>query len=81
MDSIAIIYMMFFIMIIFVLIALGVFSIGFWIGFRVENKKIIKRRQEQCNNQYEESEKEIKAKKEWKKFLEYDGSTPNGVET
>lgn len=64
----------------FVLIGFAVFAIGFLIGYVIENHKTVKRREETLNNKNEESEQEKKAKKEWKKFLEYDGSAPQGVE-
>ena len=59
----------------FTLMALGVFAVGFFIGYKSEDKKILKKKTKTY-----ESDKEIKAKKEWKKFLEYDGSAPNGAE-
>ena len=64
----------------FVLMGLGVFAVGFFIGYKSEDRKILKKKQQKEMTKTYESEKEIKAKKEWKKFLEYDGSAPNGAE-
>ena len=51
------------------LIAFGIFAVGFLIGYKRENKKILKNNLYKSNN-----EKEEKQKKKWKEFLEYDGS-------
>ena len=64
----------------FALMALGVFAVGFFIGYKSEDKKILKKKRQKELTKTYESDKEIKAKKEWKKFLEYDGSAPNGAE-
>lgn len=64
----------------FALMTFGIFVIGFLIGYKSEEKKILKRQQQKVNTEIKESEKERKAKNEWKKFLEYNGSTPSGVE-
>ena len=77
MDNFIVLNMIIFIAIAFLLMAFAVFTIGFLIGYRMEDKKILKRK-EADNNRCEESEKERNAKKEWKKFLEYDGSAPEG---
>ena len=62
-----------FVAIAFVLMAFAVFAIGFLIGYKKEDKKIwLKERQ----NEIKESDKEKKAKKDWKNFLNYDGSSP-----
>lgn len=70
-------YMTIFIALIFVFVAFAVFAIGFLLGYKSEDNQIMKRKQQ---SEIQESDKEKKAKKEWKKFLEYDGTTPNGVE-
>ena len=59
------------------LTAFAVFSIGFLIGYKSEDNRILKRKQ---LAEIKESDKEKKAKKDWKKFLEYDGSVPIGHE-
>lgn len=59
------------------LMAFAVFSIGFLIGYKSEDNRILKRKQ---LAEIKESDKEKKAKKDWKKFLEYDGSVPIGHE-
>lgn len=64
----------------FTLMALGVFAVGFFIGYKSEDKKILKKKRQKELTKTYENDKEIKAKKEWKKFLEYDGSAPNGAE-
>ncbi len=54
------------------LMAFAVFCIGFFAGYRREEHKIVKRK----NIHYVDTTKqtEEKAEKEWKKFLNYDGS-------
>ncbi len=61
----------------FLIIAFAIFAIGFLIGYKHEEKKIIKRTFEKNEHLTQETEEEKKAKKEWKKFLEYDGSATN----
>lgn len=73
----SVIYMTILIIIIFMLMAFAVFAIGFLVGYKSEENRIYKRKQQA---DIRESDKEKKAKKEWKRFLEYDGSAPNGVE-
>lgn len=59
----------------FVLSIFSLFAIGFLIGYKAEDLR--EKRKIQFNNkQSEESIEEKKAKKEWKSFLEYDGSAP-----
>ncbi|MBR6502282.1 MAG: hypothetical protein IKT42_02460 [Clostridia bacterium] len=58
---------------IFLLALFSIFAIGFLVGFKIEDKKL---RREKSSPDLKESEKEKKAKKEWRKFLEYDGSAP-----
>ena len=70
-------YMIIFIALIFVFVAFAVFAIGFLLGYKSEDNRIMKRKQQ---TEIQESDKEKKAKKEWKKFLEYDGSSPVGRE-
>lgn len=80
MDNFVVLNMIFLIAIAFMLMAFAVFAMGFLIGYKMEDKRSSKRKQGADNNKYEESDQEKKAKKEWKKFLEYDGSAPDGVE-
>ncbi len=75
-----VIFNMIIIMMAFVLMAFAVFTIGFLFGYKIEDRKIFNKREETVGMKNEESEQERKAKKEWKKFLEYDGSSPTGVE-
>ncbi len=77
MDKLILIYLTIFIVLIFMLIAFAVFAIGFLIGYKSEDNRILKRKQ---LAEIKESDKEKKAKKDWKKFLEYDGSVPIGHE-
>jgi len=74
------IYMTILIALVFMLMAFAIFAIGFLIGYKSEDNKIIKRKQQLELKEIPESEKEKKAKKEWKNFLEYDGSAPLGRE-
>lgn len=55
----------------------GVFILGFLIGFKREDKLIKNKRSK--NELVAETDKEKKAKKDWKNFLEYDGSAPNDI--
>lgn len=80
MDNFIIFNMIFFVIVAYVLMAFAVFAIGFLMGYKSEDRKILKRKQQIQDNKIQESDKEKRAKKEWKKFLEYDGSTPTGVE-
>lgn len=80
MEIFVVLNVMIYLIVAFALMALGVFVIGFFIGYKSEDKRILKRKQQREIKETQESEKEIKSKKEWKKFLEYDGSTPNGVQ-
>ena len=77
MDKLILIYLTIFIVLIFMLMAFAVFSIGFLIGYKSEDNRMLKRKQ---LAEIKESDKEKKAKKDWKKFLEYDGSVPIGHE-
>ena len=58
---------------------IGVFAIGFFIGYKNEEAKIIKANRQNALKNIKESDMEQKAKKEWKKFLEYDGSVPERI--
>lgn len=80
MDNLVITYMMIFIVLIFAFVAFAVFAIGFLIGYRSEDKRLSKRNQQAEIRNIQESDKEKKAKKDWKKFLEYDGTTPDNSE-
>ncbi len=80
MDKLILIYLTIFIALIFLLMAFAVFAIGFLIGYKSEDNRILKRKQQAEIKEIKESDKEKKAKKDWKKFLEYDGSVPIGHE-
>lgn len=60
----------------FMLMAFAVFAIGFLIGYKREDKKIWFNKRQNEIQETEESDKEKKAKQEWKNFLKYDGSSP-----
>ena len=49
---------------------------GFFIGHKYEDRKIKLKKDNIDTKEIVESDKEKKEKKEWRKFLEYDGSTP-----
>ncbi len=72
----SIIFMAIVIIINFMLIAIAVFGIGFFVGYKLEDKKIKQRKQIIESKEIQESDKEKKAKKDSTKFLEYDGSAP-----
>lgn len=76
MNNLITMYMTIFIVLIFMLMAFAVFAIGFLIGYKSEDNRILRRNQQTDIKEIKESEKEKKSKKEWKKFLEYDGSVP-----
>ena len=80
MDSLTTLCVLLFSAMLIVLLAFAVFAIGFLVGYKSENQRILKRKQQRENMEIIESEKEKKAKKEWKNFLEYDGSAPAGRE-
>lgn len=75
MSDMAIVYTMIFICVAFLLMTFAFFVIGFLVGYKNEEKRI-KEKQRDNRCEITESDKEKKAKKEWKKFLEYDGSAP-----
>ncbi len=56
------------------IMALSVFCVGFFIGFKREEHKISEKSSVKTDITELESEREKKEKKEWKKFLSYDGS-------
>lgn len=60
----------------FALITFSLFAIGFLIGYKTEDICEKKKIQMRNNKITEETIEEKKAKKDWKRFLEYDGSTP-----
>lgn len=68
--------MMFFCTIALVLMTFAVFMIGFLIGYKREDKCIKTKKYNIENKNLNEDIKEEKAKKDWKRFLEYDGSMP-----
>ena len=72
MNSLVVLTVLFSVLI-FLLALFSIFAIGFLVGFKIEDKKL---RRENVTLDLKESEKEKKAKKEWRKFLEYDGSAP-----
>ena len=80
MNEMAVVYMTIFIGLAFTLMAFAVFAIGFLLGYKNEDKRVLQKNQQVSVKEIQESDKEKKAKKEWKKFLEYDGTTPNGAE-
>ncbi len=80
METFIVLNILIYLIVAFALMAFGVFVIGFLVGYKSEDKRILKRKKQKEITEVQESEKERKTKKEWKKFLEYDGSTPNGVE-
>ena len=57
----------------FCLIAFAVFIIGFFIGFKAEGKRILKKTHQ---NENDTDKLHKNSKNEWKNFLEYDGSVP-----
>lgn len=61
------------------LIVFSLFAIGFFIGFYFEEKRVIKKTHIKEEKENYESEEEKKSKREWKKFLNYDGSAPYGA--
>ena len=67
--------MMFFCVIALMLMVFGVFAVGFLFGYKIEDKRLKARKHHSENK--EETIKEEKVKKDWKNFLEYDGSAPN----
>lgn len=75
MSEMAIVYMTAFMALAFILMSIAIFVIGFFVGYRSEDKKIFKRVKQEKVIETHESDEEKKAKKDWKKFLEYDGST------
>lgn len=77
MNDLAIVYMTIFIGFAFSLMAFAVFIIGFLFGYKKEDKSIVKKMQQSYCEDANVSEREKKAKKEWKKFFEYDGSAPS----
>ena len=80
MDSMIIVYMTIFVALAFVLMTFAVFAIGFLIGYKNEDKKFQRNKQNIEIKETQESETEKKAKKEWKNFLKYDGSSPQNCE-
>ena len=69
-----------FIVLFFLLMAFAVFAIGFLIGYKHEDSKILKKSVQTEIKDIKESDQEKKSKKDWKRFLEYDGSVPVGRE-
>lgn len=60
------------------LLIFALFAIGFLIGYRFEEKRILKKSVK--SDEIPETDQEKKAKREWKNFLKYDGSAPAGRE-
>ena len=69
-------YMMFFCVIALILMVFAVFMIGFLIGYKTEDMRIKTKKYNVDNKTSNENKNEEKAKKDWKRFLEYDGSMP-----
>ncbi len=80
METFIVLNIVIYLIVAFALMAFGVFAIGFVIGYKREEHILLKRKKQNEKTKPQESDKEKRAKKEWKKFLEYDGSTPPGVE-
>lgn len=80
MNNLVCIYMTIFIVLFFLLMAFAVFAIGFLIGYKHEDSKILKKSVQTEIKDIKESDQEKKSKKDWKRFLEYDGSVPVGRE-
>ncbi len=80
MNNLITIYMTIFLVLIFMLMAFAVFAIGFLIGYKSEDNRILKRNQQTKIKEKQENDRENKSQKEWKRFLEYDGSVPVGRE-
>lgn len=74
MSNLIIMYMTVFIALIFALAAFSAFAIGFMLGYKQEDRRLAKRTRQFKTGETEESDKEKKAKKDWKNFLEYDGT-------
>lgn len=64
------------VVLILILAAFG-FAVGFFVGFTRENTKQTYKKAAQGENEQNlvQKEREEKAKREWKKFLSYDGSS------
>lgn len=80
MNNLVCIYMTIFIVLIFLLMVFAVFAIGFLIGYKREDSKILRKSVQTEIKDIKESDREKKNKKDWKRFLEYDGSVPVGRE-
>lgn len=80
MNNTIIICTFFCVLLALLLLIFSLFAIGFLIGYRCEEKKIFKRLHKCDENSSYKCDEDTKAKKDWKKFLSYDGSTPNGCE-
>ena len=76
MESSTFLYMVFFCTVALVLMAFAVFMIGFLIGYKTEDKRIKTKKYMLENKNLNENMNDEKAKKDWKRFLEYDGSMP-----
>lgn len=65
------------------ILAAFTFFVGFWIGFAGESNRF--KRKNALQGKKEPSEKEKnrikKTKRDWKRFLEYDGSVPDERES
>lgn len=59
------------------LVIFALFAIGFLIGYRQEDRRLARHKNKK---KAVESDEEKKLKKEWKKFLEYDGSAPQNYQ-
>ncbi len=57
-------------------LSIGVFAVGFFIGYTREDKRLYKKATQGENEQnLAQKAREEKAKREWQRFLNYDGSS------
>ncbi len=77
MDNIVFTVLLVLTFLLFAFMVFGLFAIGFLFGYKIEEKFSKKRTQRNLKNMADESKEEKNAKKEWKKFLAYDGSFPD----
>lgn len=58
-----------------VLLSFIVFAVGYFIGYRYEERRFLRNNQPKPDLKATESDEEKKSKREWKNFLKYDGGT------
>ena len=78
METFVVLNVVIYLIVAFLLMTFGVFVIGFLVGYKREDKRLMKQEHQKQTVEITESDREKQAKKEWKKFLEYDGSAPTG---